>query len=438
MTPASARRDTIYALSSGSLPAGVAVIRLSGPDALAIGSLFCGSAPAPRRAVVRKLRASDGTLIDKALVLALPGPGTFTGEDIFEFQCHGGKAVVAALLEALSRCAGTRAAEAGEFSLRAFLHGRADLTALEALADLIDAETEVQRRLALAQADGAQAALYGAWRGEMLSLRALLEADLDFSDENDVPAEVTDAAGRRVAALAEAVRRHLATAEAGEIIRDGFQVVLAGAPNAGKSSLLNALAQRDVAIVTPIAGTTRDVLSVALDLGGIKVILSDTAGLRDTDDPVEKIGVARALDAVTQAHLVLELSESGNWTLEGSNVLRVRSKADLDHLTADCGGLVVSAVNGDGVSHLIEQIKLRAFERSAPVEGGAIVSRARHRSGLEICAAHLDAFPGAFHTGAEFAAEELRLAARALGRITGEIDSEHVLGAIFSSFCIGK
>ena len=432
-------KQTIFALSSGKLPAGVAVIRVSGPDASTVFQKLCGALPTPRAAVVRPITDSDGRLIDTALVIWFAAPASFTGEDCVEFHCHGGRAVVAALLNELSSLPGCRLADAGEFSLRAFINGKADLTQMEALADLIDAETESQRAIAIAQAGGAQRALYERWRSELLKARAYLEADLDFSDEDDVPGSVADAANAIVNRLINDLQQHLRTARAAEIIRDGFRVVIAGAPNAGKSTLLNTLAKRDVAIVTEIAGTTRDVLDVALDIGGLKVIVSDTAGLRDSDDYVETLGIERAYVAMESADLVLMLSDEVPSTLfSHANILHVMTKCDTDYRLEAGFDVAISCKTGFGVDTLIAAIGGQAQHSLGDVHEGVMVTRARHAALLENALGALRKFDAASAVAVEFGAEELRYAAECLGSITGVISSEDVLGAIFSSFCIGK
>jgi tRNA modification GTPase len=431
-------KQTIFALSSGKLPSGVAVIRVSGPQTRSVIMHFAGTITKPRKATLRKLTATDGRLLDEGLVLWFPSPNSFTGEDCAEFQCHGGPAVVATLLEELGKIEGCRLADAGEFSLRAFTNGKADLTQLEALADLIDAETESQRALAISGAAGGLKRLYEGWRTNLLKARALLEADLDFSDEEDVPGTVADAAHHIVNDLMMNLERHLRTYRVGEIIRDGFRVVIAGAPNSGKSTLLNTLAKREVAIVTDIAGTTRDVLEVSLDLGGVRVLLSDTAGLRETDDFVEKIGIQRANAAMKTADLVLMLSE--NVRLYGKStvpVWQVRTKCDAGDKD-DSYDYSISCLSGFGVDLLVSGIGNAARNAIGNVHDGEIVARARHVALLESALAALLRFDGVRVEGVEFAAEELRVAAENLGRITGIISTEDVLGAIFSSFCIGK
>jgi tRNA modification GTPase len=403
---------------------------------LSLGRIAGPSVPF-RRAALRDLTATDGGLIDRALVLRFAGPASFTGENCVEYQIHGGPAVVRALLEELARQPEHRLAQAGEFSLRAFVNGKADLTEMEALSDLIAAETETQRRLALSQASGAQKTLYEGWRSDLLRLRALSEADLDFSDEEDVPGSVIDRVRSDVAVLAAAIARHADTARSGEIIREGYKVALIGPPNAGKSSLLNALARRDVAIVTDQPGTTRDPVRVELDLNGWKVILTDTAGLRETDDKVEAIGIDRAILAAREADLILALSEDGGFTYgSGERVLAVRTKDD-DDRGPGVAQFAISTVNGNGLSALLDEIARRAAG-SADFGESIVVSSPRQLVLLREAAQLLAGYPHALRDGTEFGADLLRRAGDCLGRITGSVDPEDVLGAIFSQFCIGK
>ena len=432
-------RQTIFALSSGKLPSGVAVIRVSGPNVSAVVSQLCGVLPVPRRATLNKLVAADGRVLDEGLVLWFPAPHSFTGEDCAEFQCHGGPAVVAALLRELGSIEGCRLADAGEFSLRAFTNGKADLTQMESLADLIDAETESQRVLAMAGATGAFRALYEGWRTELLKARAYLEADLDFSDEDDVPGSVASAANAVVVNLIDELEAYLKTARIGEIIREGFRVVIAGAPNVGKSTLLNTLAKRDVSIVTDVAGTTRDVMEVSLNLGGVKVVISDTAGLRDTADPVEKIGIERAYSAMEASDLVLMLSQTEPDIVERSApVWHVRTKSDNSEILPDGFDYLISCNTGFGINLLTNAISLLARQAIGKAGEGELVTRSRHVALLDNAVLALKRFNLSSSKGPEFAAEELRVASECLGRITGMISTEDVLGEIFSSFCIGK
>lgn len=438
--------ETIFALSSGRLPAGVAVVRVSGPATRFAVETIAGDMPAVRIAQLRTLRAQDGSAIDRGLVLFFPAPRSFTGEDCAEFHVHGGRAVVDAVLQALASVEGCRMAEAGEFTRRAFAHGKLDLTEAEGLADLIAAETEAQRRLALAVAGGAQRTLYEGWRSELIRARALVEVEFDFSDEGDVPGSVADQAWRDVEDLATRMAGHIAGARRGEIIRDGFRVVIIGPPNAGKSSLLNALAGREVAIVSEEAGTTRDLLEVKLDLGGVPVLITDTAGLREAEGHVERVGIARARDRAAEADLVLVLrdltapvrsEQVANLELEvemwqvGTKVDKVASsrEGEVDH--------AISSITGAGLGELVDALERRAGEAAGAI-GDVVPTRRRHLDLLANAVADLReaAAPGGL--AAELRAEHLRRASTALGRITGAVDVEDLLDVIFSQFCIGK
>jgi tRNA modification GTPase len=434
--------DTIFAVASGFGRSAIAVIRLSGQHCRAVLAELTGKrVPPPRRASLRRLLdPATGDTIDAALVLWLPGPGSFTGEDQAELHIHGGAAVRSATLRALSDMPGLRQAEPGEFTRRAFLAGRMDLSAVEGLADLIDAETEAQRRQALRQLEGSLAGTVAGWRERLADALALAEAGLDFSDEADVAAD----AASRAAATADAIRREveaeLARAGQGERLREGFVVVIAGPPNAGKSTLLNALARREVAIVSPHAGTTRDAIEVRCDLGGLPVNFVDTAGLRDALDPVEQEGVARARLRAGAADLVLWLQppEGGGPVpdLRASDLLELGTKADL--APALPGRLAVSAKTGSGIPDLLETVQRRA-EAALTGGGDAVVTRERHRRALADVVEALQRAEAVWRSGQdELAAEDLRLALRALGRITGQVDVEDILGRVFAQFCIGK
>ncbi len=423
--------DTIYALSSGALPAGVAVIRLSGPDSIGILQRLTGDAALPpaRSAMLRSImEAESGQLIDRSIIIIFKGPHSFTGEDSVEIHCHGSIAVVAAVQRELSR-AGARPAEAGEFTRRAFESGRIDLTQAEALAHLIEAETDAQREQALSQAGGRLRDLADQWRDTLINLMADLEADLDFADEGDVAAGATGTIGRGIGALADAVRSALATAPVAERIRQGLTIAIVGPPNAGKSSLLNALARREVAIVTPHAGTTRDVLEVHLNLGGRPAVLLDTAGLRETEDPVEAEGIARARARAAKADLVLDLGP-------GPKQMIVNK---IDETGAQPGWhdgkLHVSAATGAGLPELEAWLAAWAADQ-IPAGEPPVVTTARQAHLLSETLGYL--IEAERENDSVLAAESLRAAAHALGRLTGRIDPETVLGAIFSRFCIGK
>jgi tRNA modification GTPase len=436
--------DTIFALSSGKPPSGVAVIRVSGPKSRDVVAALAGELPADRKAVLRSFRTGQGDLIDRGLVLFFAGPASFTGEDCAEFHLHGGRAVVSAMAEALGAIAAVRPAEAGEFTRRAFLNGKMDLVEAEALADLIAAETEAQRRFAFSGAGGVQSARYAGWRKRIIHARAMIEAELDFSEEGDVPGSVAAAVWDDVRRLVAEIEAHLAGFHRAEIIREGYSVVIAGPPNAGKSSLLNALARRDVAIVTEEPGTTRDLVHVALDLGGMKVVVTDTAGIREGAGRVETIGIERALESARHADLVLVLEDmvapaALALPAAAAAVLKIGSKADLAVASASPAGaydLIVSSKSGAGVDELLTMISRRAA--AAVGNGGGIIpARARHVALLQDAAASLEGAADS-RGGLELRAEELRRAGDSFGRIAGTVDVEDVLGAIFSEFCIGK
>jgi len=436
-------RDTIFALSSGGLPSGVAVVRLSGPQALAVAEVLAGTMPSARQASLRWIRRRNGDRIDQGLVLVFPAPASFTGEDCVEFQLHGGRAVVAALLQELAGFDGLRHAEAGEFSRRAFDNGRLDLVEIEGLADLIAADTEMQRKLALEQSSGTLSALYADWGERLTRIRALIEAELDFPDEDDVPGAVSDQLWPRLSELVGEMNRHLSGARASEIVRDGFRIAIVGAPNAGKSSLLNALAQRDVAIVTDVAGTTRDVLGIDLDIGGYLVHLMDTAGIRETEDIVEQEGVRRAFRSIDQADLVLLLQSPGIDMGErlpiGKRILTIHSKADLlDAATPRRRDILyLSSKTGQGFDSLTKRISEEIESGTASV-GGLGPARKRQADYLRRAVSDIESCLTSQTMSLELKAEYLRLAAHGLGKITGKVDVEDLLDVIFSEFCIGK
>ena len=434
--------DTVFAPASGLGRAAIAVIRLSGPRCGAVLERLAGPLPSPRRLSLRALRdPADGGLLDQALVAWMPGPHTFTGEDQAELHIHGGPAVRAAVLGALGREAGCRPAEAGEFTRRAFLSGKLGLDRVEGLADLIDAETEVQRRQGLRQLEGHLGTLVEGWRERLLEASALLEAALDFSDEGDVAADVEAHAARIVQDLVTMIAAHLGDGRRGERLREGLHVVLAGEPNAGKSTLLNALARRDVALVSPQAGTTRDAIEVRCDLDGLPVTFVDTAGLRDTADPVEREGVRRARTHIERADLVLALHPPGGGEpalpADGPAVLRVGTMSDLPGAAWPAVDLTLSARTGEGLDELLRRVTGFAAERLGA--GDAVLTRERHRLALERAAEALGRSSRRLDEGgAELAAEDVRLALRALGQITGRVDVEEVLDRLFAGFCIGK
>jgi len=440
-------RDTIFALSSGAPPAGVAVIRISGPNVRFGLETLTGLVPAPRVAHLTDIHDRSGVLLDRGLVLFFPGPRSFTGEDVAEFQIHGGRASVSSVLSALSGLAGFRPAEPGEFTKRAFENGRMDLTAVEGLSDLIRAETEAQRRQALDQAGGLLKDLYDGWARRLTYARAMIEAELDFSDEDDIPGSVTDKIWPDMRDLALEIADHLSRAKTGEIVRDGFRIALIGKPNVGKSSLLNNLAHRDVAIVSETPGTTRDVIETRLDIGGNLVLLLDTAGLRDSDDDVEIEGMRRSIAAAADADLILQLRDArhANTISYDLNDLRAKmlivwTKSDL--VAADDGAIpiddiLISNKAGTGINSLISAIGNRIT-----TDGGrnteALPTRERHVHLLRQCAIELENAQNDSDLPIEVKSEYLRTAAVSLGRITGTVDVEDLLGVIFSEFCVGK
>lgn len=435
--------DTIFAPASGAGRAGVAIVRVSGRQAGTLLAAVAGGLPAPRRATLRRLSDPvSGEMIDRGLVLWLPGPASFTGEDQAEFHIHGGLAVKAALLACLAGFPHCRPAEPGEFTRRAFFNQRMDLSAVEGLADLVDAETDLQRRLALRQAEGGLFHLAEDWRERLIGIAAEIEAGLDFSDEADVPLDSTPSVRAAIEALRTDMGAQLANAARGETLREGYHVAIAGRPNAGKSTLLNAIARRDVAIVSPLPGTTRDVLEIRCDLNGLPVIFADTAGLRaDEADLVEQEGIRRAQRQIERADLVLWLSAPGS-PAEGDapreKTIVVATKADLLEPTFAHADLAVSAATGLGLPALLDCIAARAAQAVAPGDD-ALLTRERHRVAVSEAARALDRAGEALYKGhEELAAEDMRLAARAIGRLSGRVDVEHVLDRVFAQFCIGK
>jgi tRNA modification GTPase len=442
--------DTIFALATAPGRAGIAVLRVSGPAAGTALEALAGKRPTPRRAT--RARFSDprtGEAIDDGLMLFFPEPNSVTGEAVAELQVHGGRAVVAALLAALGALPGLRLAEPGEFTRRAFENGKLDLTAAEGLVDLVAAETAAQRRQALRQLEGELGRLYEGWRARLLRGLAQLEAEIDFPEEG-LPQDLRQRVAAEAGALRAEMARHLADGGRGERLREGVAVAIVGPPNAGKSSLMNALARRDVAITSASAGTTRDVIEVALDLGGYPVLLADTAGLRDVADEVEAEGVRRARARAAAADLrlvLLDATRPGEAAalagLIDADAIVIANKIDLapgkaagwaDALGAG-RALRLSVRTGAGMEALLERLEAEVARRFAP--GAApVVTRARHRRALEDCVAALDRFADAGLP--ELAAEDLRAATRALGRITGRVDVEDMLDIVFREFCIGK
>ena len=439
--------QTIYALSSGRPPSAIAIVRLSGPRAgLALKSL-AGKIPPPRVATRALLCDAGGQPIDDAVVLYFPAPASATGEDVAEFHVHGGRAVLASLFAALSAFEDVRAAEPGEFTRRAFENGKLDLTEAEGLDDLIRADTDRQRRQALRQLRGLLGDKARNWRQQIIEASALIEAGIDFSDEGDVPSELIAPALGKIQALLGDITGVLAAQGRSERIRDGLVVAIAGPPNVGKSTLMNQLARRDVAIVSPHAGTTRDVIEVQLNLDGYPVTVIDTAGIRETDDPVEQEGVRRARVRAAEADLVLWITDAEHAKIppEGDAPLwLIRNKIDLpgaDLPLSGCGRsektLAVSASRGDGIADLISGLVEHALQFFGMSEGG-LIARARQRQLLQQAADSLQRSISVAEVAEELAAEELRSAAYSLGRLLGEVDVEDILEVIFRDFCIGK
>lgn len=424
--------DTIFAPASGLGRSAITVLRLSGADTRPILQALC-PLPPPREARLRKLRDAEGDVLDHALVLWFPGPTSFTGEDCAELHLHGGRAVLSGVAEALVR-QGARPAEPGEFSRRGFLNGKIDLLESEAIADLIDAETHAQRRQALRQMTGELSRLYRGWSDTLLHLLASQEALIDFPDE-DLPPEVEAATAAHLAALQAEIDAHLADNRRGERLREGLQFAIIGQVNTGKSTLINALSKRDAAITSPIPGTTRDILEVRVVLGGVPVTLLDTAGLRETADPIEAEGVRRAQARMAEADLVLHLSDRGDPPPAlAAPVLTIDTKADLGGPKRP-GAIPISAATGAGMDTLHARLaeQAQALTQSA---GPPPLTRARHRAALTETAACLAR--AAIAPLPELRAEDLRLAQRALGRITGAVGVEDLLDSLFRQFCIGK
>nr|NUR37745.1 tRNA uridine-5-carboxymethylaminomethyl(34) synthesis GTPase MnmE [Sphingomonas sp.] len=423
--------DTIFALSSGRPPAAISVIRVSGSQAHRAGRRIAGSLPGPRAAAVRELRhPHSGELLDEALVLRFDGPASSTGEDIVEFQCHGGRAVVDAILAALGEIDGLRQAEPGEFTRCAFENGRIDLTEAEGLADLIEAETESQRRAALAMAEGGLKNHISMWQKRLLALSARAERAIDYDEDDD---DVDPALLRDCGALAQELRQWLDRPRA-EPLKDGVRVVVAGPPNAGKSSLINAIVGEERVIVTDIPGTTRDHIEVPLSLGGVPLRLTDTAGLRDTEDRVEAIGVERASRLVEASEVLVWLGDP----LAGPShprLINVHAKADrAERAEAPSGSIAVSAMTGQGLPALLRRIEELA--RIILPDEGAIALNRRQASHLEEVAASLEC--GAKSDDHLLLAEDLRMARSAFDRLTGRAGVEDVLDALFGRFCLGK
>ena len=429
--------DTIFAVASGAGRAAVAVLRISGPASGAMVAGLCATCPAPRRAVVRSLRGTDGEVLDQALVLWMPGPRSYTGEDAAELHVHGGRAVLDGVSDALARL-GARPAEPGEFTRRAFLNGRLDLTEAEAVADLVAAETEAQRRQALRQLDGGLSAVLDGWAARLRRLLARCEASIDFPEETEADGtqwhEGVMGGSAEIAALRGEIGLYLADDHRGERLRDGLVFAVIGGVNVGKSSLVNALAGRDAAIVSPAPGTTRDAIEVRVVLAGVPVTLVDTAGLRKTADPVEAEGVRRARMRAETADLVIEVIEAGASRAMGQTGMIVANKTDRGAVARD-GEIGLSLLTGEGFAAVrahLEQEARRLTDQGGPPS----ITRARHRAALQDVVARLD--EALLAPISELRAEDLRLSLRCLGRLTGQVDAESILGDVFAEFCIGK
>lgn len=439
--------ETIFALASGRGRAGVAVVRISGPGAMASLEQLTGqSRPKARQAVLRPLlRSKDKSIIDQSLAIVFTAPRSFTGEDVVELHLHGGPAILTAVFAELAAFPGFRPADPGEFTRRAFEHGKMDLTEAEGLGDLVNAETEAQARQALRQMQGELGRLYDGWREQLIASLAHLEADIDFPDE-DLPEGVAAAIAPKIAALRGDIERHLADGHRGEKIREGLDVVILGQPNVGKSSLLNALARREAAIVSDEAGTTRDIIEVPMDLAGYPVTIADTAGLRDSENVIEREGVRRARERAKRAdiRLFMTTADAPEIPLEFADLFeksdyRLVNKIDLSAKTTDFDAKArifsISVKTGGGVEELMTVLEADVTSR-LDLSGAPALTRLRHRQSLEDCVAALQRFEAA--RAPELAAEDARLAVRSLGRITGRVDVEDILDVIFGDFCIGK
>lgn len=435
--------ETIYALSSGAGRAGVAVIRVSGTEVLHIFETLTGiKNPKPRYAYFSALKNKAGEVIDHALCLYFKGPNSFTGEDVAEFQIHGGRSVIEELFHTLSDFEKTRPAEAGEFSRRSVVYGKMDLTSAEGLMDLIDAQTEWQRKQALVQMEGKLGSLYENWRQSLVKDMAYLEAFIDFPEE-DIPLEKMALIDNGLSNLIQKIETHLSDNKKGQRLRNGFQIAIIGEPNVGKSSLINLLSKRDVAIVSNVAGTTRDVVETYLDIKGFPVVLADTAGLRDNAGEIEAEGIKRAVRKAEESDLILHVCDIKNYphkeplpdNLKNIPVKTVWNKLDVVHKKVKSDEIAMSAHTKEGFSKLQDEIASFLMENFSPDTTG-VITRERYRQALKECVYSLKS--ALLTTELELKAEDLRLAARSIGRIVGKIETDELLDIVFRDFCIGK
>ncbi|WP_156850603.1 tRNA uridine-5-carboxymethylaminomethyl(34) synthesis GTPase MnmE [Bartonella refiksaydamii] len=434
--------DTIFAVSSGLLPSGVAVIRLSGPHVVNVVKTLCGCLPKARFMHYGNLIARDGSFLDSALTVFFPAPHSFTGEDCAEFHLHGGKAVVNRFLDELSTFTGCRIAEAGEFSRRAFIEGKLDLVQAEGLADLIEAETESQRRLAIMGTSGRLTTLYSDWRHKLIKARAFIEADLDFSDEDDVPNSISDKVWKDMKKLCTSLLKHIDEGERASILRDGLKIVIAGAPNSGKSSIMNRLAGRSVAIVTEEEGTTRDALEIRLVFGGLPVLVTDTAGFRKTENKIEQLGIEIAKQHVKDADLVILVYDMLNpkeieLPKTSAEIWRVGNKLDLYEKNENHWFIQFSAITGLNFDFFIKELELFCSRRASEI-GNLVPARKRQLQLLKDAVKEIEFSINNHTLDLSLRAEHLRRASDFLGKITGDIDVEDLLDIIFSEFCVGK